>query len=88
MSAFSRPTPYARLGDMAAPRSDEPATYFRKGFGLKADVQSELSADYNGRVVDILREHDYTLTVGDVTDRKSTRLNSSHLRLSRMPSSA
>ena len=28
------------------------------------------------------------VAVGDNTDRKSTRLNSSHLRLSRMPSSA
>jgi 4-hydroxy-3-methylbut-2-enyl diphosphate reductase len=42
-----------------------PATYFRKGFGLKADVQRELSADYSGRVVDMLREHDYTLVVDD-----------------------
>src|SRR3954465_15246902 len=54
---------------MAAPLHDQPATYFRKGFGLKADVQSELSADYNGRLVDTLRENDYTLTVGDATIR-------------------
>jgi 4-hydroxy-3-methylbut-2-enyl diphosphate reductase len=54
---------------MSALPHEAPATYFRKGFGLKADVQSELSADYNGRVVDALREHDYTLTVGDVTIR-------------------
>lgn len=54
---------------MAAPLHDQPATYFRKGFGLKADVQSELSADYNGRLVDALRENDYTLTVGDITIR-------------------
>ncbi|HUQ46332.1 MAG TPA: 4-hydroxy-3-methylbut-2-enyl diphosphate reductase [Gemmatimonadaceae bacterium] len=54
---------------MAAPPHDQPATYFRKGFGLKADVQSELSADYNGRVVDALREHDFTLVVDDVTIR-------------------
>ena len=54
---------------MSALPTDPPATYFRKGFGLKADVQSELSADYSGRIVDALREHDYTLTVGDVTIR-------------------
>jgi 4-hydroxy-3-methylbut-2-enyl diphosphate reductase len=48
---------------------DVPATYFRKGFGLKADVQGELSSDYNGRIVDTLREHDYTLMVDDVTIR-------------------
>jgi len=49
--------------------TDEPSTYYRKGFGLKADVQGELSADYNARIVDALREHDYTLTVEDVTIR-------------------
>ena len=54
---------------MAAPHSDEPATYFRKGFGLKADVLDDLSGDYNGRLVDALRERDYTLVVGDVTIR-------------------
>jgi 4-hydroxy-3-methylbut-2-enyl diphosphate reductase len=53
----------------ASPAPDQPATYFRKGFGLKADVQTDLAADYNGRVVDALREHDYTLTVADVTIR-------------------
>ena len=67
MPAFSRPTPYARLQDMAA--TDEHITYYRKGFGLKADVQGELSADYNGWIVDTLRDHDYTLTVEDVTIR-------------------
>ena len=69
MSAFSRATPYARLQDMAAPRSQEPATYFRKGFGLKADVQDDLAGDYNGRLVDTLRARDYTLVVDDVTIR-------------------
>jgi 4-hydroxy-3-methylbut-2-en-1-yl diphosphate reductase len=54
---------------MAALPQDTPATYFRKGFGLKADVQSELSADYNGRIVDALRDHDYAMTIGDVTIR-------------------
>ncbi len=54
---------------MSAPQSDEPATYFRKGFGLKADVQGDLSVDYNGWLVDTLRERDYTLVVGDLTIR-------------------
>jgi 4-hydroxy-3-methylbut-2-enyl diphosphate reductase len=52
---------------MNAPDVD--TTYFRRGFGLKADVQVELSADYAGQVVDLLREHDYTLVVGEVTIR-------------------
>ena len=67
MSAHSRRTPYARLEGMTSP--EVPATYFRKGFGLKADVQGELSADYNGMIVDLLRERDYTLVVGDLTIR-------------------
>jgi 4-hydroxy-3-methylbut-2-enyl diphosphate reductase len=49
--------------------SPAPPTYFRKGFGLKADVQTELSADYSGRIVDLLREHENSLTAGDVTIR-------------------
>lgn len=44
-------------------------SYFRKGFGLGAEVQATLAADYSGRIVDLMREHDYSLTVGDVTVR-------------------
>jgi 4-hydroxy-3-methylbut-2-enyl diphosphate reductase len=44
-------------------------TYFRKGFGLGAEVQDTLAADYNGRLVDLLREREYTLTVAGVTVR-------------------
>lgn len=44
-------------------------TYFRKGFGLKAAVQDDLAIDYDGRLVDLLRERDYSLTAGDVTVR-------------------
>jgi 4-hydroxy-3-methylbut-2-en-1-yl diphosphate reductase len=47
----------------------DPSTYFRKGFGLKAQVQDELAADYSGRLVDRMRAEDYTLKVGDVTVR-------------------
>ncbi len=45
------------------------ATYVRKGFGLKAEVQDTLAADYTGHLVDLLRARDYTLTVGDTTVR-------------------
>src|SRR3569833_2869894 len=45
------------------------STYFRKGFGLKGEVEGLLSADYSGRLVDLLREHDYTLSAGGVTVR-------------------
>ena len=44
-------------------------TYYRKGFGLKADVQDTLADDYTGRLVDVLRASEYTLTAGDVTVR-------------------
>ena len=54
---------------MSPPSSGEPSSYFRKGFGLKADVQEDLAADYDGRIVNLLRAQAYTLTVGDVTIR-------------------
>ena len=44
-------------------------TYYRKGFGLKSDVQDTLADDYTGRLVDLLRASEYTLTSGDVTVR-------------------
>src|SRR5215469_15331153 len=50
------------------PPSD-PSTYFRKGFGLKSEVQDELAAAYDGGVVDYLKANEYTLTVEDVTIR-------------------
>jgi len=45
------------------------STYFRKGFGLKGEVESTLAADYDGSLVELLRERDHSLTVGDVTVR-------------------
>ncbi|HEY4218050.1 MAG TPA: 4-hydroxy-3-methylbut-2-enyl diphosphate reductase [Gemmatimonadaceae bacterium] len=49
------------------PTPSDASTYFRKGFGLKSEVQEELATAYDGQIVDYLRSHDYTLTVGDVT---------------------
>src|SRR5450759_2202709 len=45
------------------------ATYFRKGFGLKSEIQSELASDYTGHLVDLLKDREYTLTAGDLTIR-------------------
>ena len=45
------------------------STYFRKGFGLKGEVEGTLAADYDGSLVDLLRERDYTLTIEGVTVR-------------------
>ncbi|HEX4470301.1 MAG TPA: 4-hydroxy-3-methylbut-2-enyl diphosphate reductase, partial [Gemmatimonadaceae bacterium] len=51
-----------------SPSSPDSSTYFRKGFGLKSEVQGELAA-YEGALVDRMKASDYTLTVGDVTIR-------------------
>src|SRR5450759_26499 len=51
--------------------SSSDPTYFRKGFGLKNEVEATLVADYTGRIVDLLRARDYQLTVGDVTGRRA-----------------
>ncbi len=44
-------------------------TYFRKGFGLKDVIEGALTSDYHSRIVDAIRAHDHTLTVGDLTFR-------------------
>ena len=58
-------------GNMQAstPNGTGAPTYFRKGFGLKSEIQSELASDYTGHLVDLLKDREYTLTVGDVTIR-------------------
>ena len=45
------------------------STYFRKGFGLKTEVQDTLTADYDGHLVDLLLARDHTLVAGPVTIR-------------------
>ncbi|MFN2603382.1 MAG: 4-hydroxy-3-methylbut-2-enyl diphosphate reductase [Gemmatimonadaceae bacterium] len=52
-----------------SPNGTGAATYFRKGFGLKSAIQSELDSDYTGHLVDLLKDREYTLTAGDVTIR-------------------
>jgi 4-hydroxy-3-methylbut-2-enyl diphosphate reductase len=58
-------------GNMQAstPNGTGAPTYFRKGFGLKSEIQSELDSDYTGHLVDLLKEREYSLTAGDVTIR-------------------
>src|SRR5947199_3493747 len=51
------------------PNGTGAATYFRKGFGLKSEIQSELDSDYTGHLVDLLKAQEYTLIAGDVTIR-------------------
>ena len=59
------------IGNMqASPPSGTPAsTYFRKGFGLRSEIQGELASDYTGHLVDLLKDREYTLSSGDVTIR-------------------
>lgn len=59
------------IGNMQAstPNGTGETTYFRKGFGLKSEIQSELDSDYTGHLVDLLKERDYSLTAGDITIR-------------------
>src|SRR6266566_7573419 len=113
-----------RDGHRAVTFTSVEQTYFRRGFGLKGRITGALTADYHSRLVDLVRERGYALTVGDLTfklarefgfcygvdraveyayetraqfpdrrlflvgeiihnpDRKSTRLNSSHLVIS------
>jgi len=42
-------------------------TYFRKGFGLKAAIEGQLTADYHSAVVEQFRANDYRLTAGPLT---------------------
>jgi 4-hydroxy-3-methylbut-2-enyl diphosphate reductase len=61
--------PPTRNMQASAPNGTGPATYFRKGFGLKSEIQSELDSDYTGHLVDLLKARDYTLTSGEITIR-------------------
>ncbi len=56
---------------ITTPIKQEPGreVYFRKGFGLKTEVQADLAGDYNGRLVDLLRERDFCLEAEGTTLR-------------------
>ena len=45
------------------------STYFRRGFGLKSEIEGQLAADYHSTVVEALRANQYRLTVGSLTFR-------------------
>ena len=53
----------------SSPNGSGVPTYFRKGFGLKSEIQSKLASDYTGQLVDLLKAREYTLTVDDLTIR-------------------
>jgi 4-hydroxy-3-methylbut-2-enyl diphosphate reductase len=45
------------------------STYFRRGFGLKTEIEGRLTADYHSTVVEALRANQYRLSVGLLTFR-------------------
>ena len=45
------------------------STYFRKGFGLKGEIEAQRTRDYHSGVVEMLRNNDYRLTVGSISFR-------------------
>ena len=45
------------------------STYFRRGFGLKAEIEGRLTADYHSAVVERLRANQYELTAGPLSFR-------------------
>lgn len=45
------------------------STYFRRGFGLKKEIQGTLEADYHSHIVDAIKAQDYALSVGPLTFR-------------------
>lgn len=44
-------------------------TYYRKGFGLKREIQGALSSDYHSGVVEAIRANDYRLDAGPLQFR-------------------
>jgi len=44
-------------------------TYYRRGFGLKSEIEGQLTDDYHSTVVETLRSGGYRLTVGPLTFR-------------------
>ncbi len=45
------------------------STYFRRGFGLKTEIEDQRSADYHSAVVDAMRANGNVLTAGPLTFR-------------------
>src|SRR5690348_5684623 len=45
------------------------STYYRRGFGLKAEIEGQLTADYHSTVVEAFRARNYRLDVGRMSFR-------------------
>ena len=62
--------------------------YEKEGMGIQYQYGQEAAKEAQQRIMEMWNQTNYTLYRDWETDRKSTRLNSSHRSLSRMPSSA
>ena len=78
------PPPKSRFSKDRRPKRNQQSLLFRRKKFCRFTVAGVESIDYKD--VDLLR--DFIGENGKITDRKSTRLNSSHSQQSRMPSSA
>jgi 4-hydroxy-3-methylbut-2-enyl diphosphate reductase len=45
------------------------STYFRRGFGLKAEIEGQLTTDYHSSVVELMRAQQHRLDVGPLSFR-------------------
>ena len=45
------------------------STYFRRGFGLKGEIEGQRNADYHSAVMDVVRSRGNTLQIGPLTFR-------------------
>ena len=80
--------PFARITVTNA-SDDSAASIWSDAAGANPIADGVLLADENGYFISYADEGTYNIFYRDwETDRKSTRLNSSHRSLSRMPSSA
>ena len=75
------------VGDAGAGKSTLAAQSLRKGAQVLTDDVSAISLNAKGQIL-VMPAYPQLKLWQNAIDRKSTRLNSSHLKLSRMPSSA
>ena len=66
---FPRPAPENTPGPQCNVYSAMQQTYFRKGFGLKAEVKPLIDSEYHSAIVERIRSRAYTDQFGDVSVR-------------------